>query len=206
MKQFNMLKKSSVKVSLIGLILAVILVCGAVWAEKENNKIDVKTDSTAQLAPSDLPPTDDLDPLRDMFRMQREMDRLFWSPFASFRAMPRMTTEWEEQFARPDMDLREQTDAYHVQMDLPGMDKSGISVEVRDNILTVKAESKRETTKKDGEKLLMRERSSGFMSRSVRLSMPVNTDKVTAEYKDGVLKIVLPKMQTDSPSKRIEIK
>jgi len=77
---------------------------------------------------------------------------------------------------------------------------------VKDNILTVKAERKTETLKKDGEKLLMQERSSGYMSRAVMLAKPVDATKVAAEYKDGVLKIALPKVKADQAPQKVEIK
>jgi HSP20 family protein len=79
-------------------------------------------------------------------------------------------------------------------------------VEVKDNVLTVKAERKQEFTKKDGGKVLMQERSSGFMSRALMLAKPVNASKVTADYKDGVLKITLPKEHADQAPQKVEVK
>lgn len=189
-----------------GAALALLLAASTACAEKENGKVDVKTEPAAQTAPAEQQAPDYLDPVREMIRMNREMDRFLGRPFASFSVMPRMAEELEGQFAKPDMDLREQADAYHVQMDLPGMDKSAISVEVKDNILTVKAERKQEAVKKDGDRVLMQERSAGFMSRAVMLSKPVDAEKVAAEYKDGVLKITLPKVHADQAPKQVQIK
>jgi len=190
-----------------GAALALILAASFAYAQKENNKIDVKTDAptTSQVVAKQQAP-DSLDPVRDMIQAQREMDQFFGQPFAAFSVMPKLATTWDDEFVRPDMDLTEKADSYHVQMDLPGMDKSGITVEVKDNILTVKAERKQESTKKDGDKLLMQERSSGFMSRAVMLAKPVDATKVTAEYNDGVLKITLPKVQADQAPQKIQIK
>lgn len=189
-----------------GAALALLLAAGTACAGKTSGKIDVKTDATAQAASEERYSPDYLDPVREMIQMRRAMDRFFGQPFAAFSVLPQLEQEFVGQFDRPDMDLREQADAYHVQMDLPGMDKAGITVEVKDNILTVKAERKQETTKKDGERLLMQERSMGFMSRAVSLAKPVDATKVTAEYKDGVLKVVLPKVQADQAPKQIQIK
>ena len=210
MKWNQLNKKSHAAISIAGLVTALILLSGAVWAEKNDGKIEVKTDASSAgqqtRINTDQQAPDYLDPIREMIRLQREMDQFFGRPFAAFNIMPELTTAWDDEFIRPDMDLTEQADAYHVQMDLPGMDKSGIAVEVKDNILTVKAESKRETTQKDGDKLLMQERSSGFMSRAIMLAKPVDAEKVTAEYRDGVLKIVLPKVQADQPPQKIPVK
>lgn len=188
------------------IIVVVVLTAGAAWAGKDNGKIDVKTDASAVQTAAEPQALDTLNPVREMIQMRREMNRLFGQPFATFSVMPQLDEELANGFAQPSMDLREQADAYHVQMDLPGMDKSGITVEVKDNILTVKAERKQETTKKDGDKVLMQERSSGFMSRAVMLAKPVDATKVAAEYKDGVLQITLPKVQVDQAPQKVEIK
>ena len=201
-------RKHHATISVVGMLIALTLLSGAVWAEKKTGEIEVKTDKSTvvQSNPTDQQAPDYMSPVREMIQMQREMDRFFGMPFASFNIMPPLTTAWDDEFIRPNMDLREQTDAYHVQIDLPGMDKSGIAVEVKDNILTVKAENKTETTRKDGEKLLMQERSSGFMSRAVMLAKPVDAEKVTASYKDGVLKITLPKVEADKAPKKNMVK
>jgi len=207
MKRIYLTKKSHVTLSITGLITALILVSGAVWAEKDIDKIDVKTDasSTVQPTPANQQAPDYLDPVREMIQTQRERDRFFGMPFASFNIMPPQTTAWDDEFIRPNMDLQEQADVYHVQMDLPGMDKSNITVEVKDNILTVKAEHKQEATQKEAGKLLMQERFRGFMSRAVMLSKPVDATRVAADYKDGVLKITLPKVQVDQAPQKITV-
>ncbi|MFA7256092.1 MAG: Hsp20/alpha crystallin family protein [Kiritimatiellales bacterium] len=189
-----------------GAALALILTASTACAQKDSGKIDVKTDGAAVQTVAAPQTSDTLDPVREMIQMRREMNRFLGQPFAAFSVMPQLDEELANGFSQPSMDLNEQADAYHVQMDLPGMDKSGITVEVKDDILTVKAERKQETTKKDGNKVLMQERSSGFMSRAVMLAKPVDATKVTAEYNNGVLKITLPKLHADQAPQRVEIK
>lgn len=190
-----------------GAALALILTASTACAQKEGAKIDVKTDGTAaQTVAQETQVPDYLDPVREMIQMQREMDRFIGRPFAAFSIRPQLGDARNGPFSMPDMDLTERADAYHVQMDLPGMDKSGITVEVKDNILTVKAERKLETSKKDGDRLLMQERTSGFMSRAIMLAKPVDASKVAAEYADGVLKITLPKVKADQAPQKVEIK
>lgn len=195
------------KIYTAGTVLVLILAAGAVFAQKESAKIDVKTDGAAVQPAAQPQAPDTLDPVREMIQMRREMNRFIGQPFAAFSVMPQLDEELAGGFSKPDMDLTEQADSYHVQMDLPGMDKSGITVEVKDNILTVKAERKQQTVKKDDNgKLLMQERSSGFMSRAVMLAKPVDASKVSAEYKDGVLNITLPKVHVDQAPQKVEIK
>ena len=201
-------KSSHAAVSAIGVIAAVALLCGAVWAEKATDKIDVKTgSSTQQVSPSKQAAAQSVNPFQDMLRLQREMDQLVsdqpsvWSSFPWDRALK------DETFLQqPDMDLHEQSGAYVVKMDLPGMDKSNINIEVNDNVLTVSAENRQSTEKKDGDKVLMQERSDGYISRSVMLPKAVDQANVTAEYKDGVLNITLPKLAKEQTSSRIPIK
>lgn len=211
MKSIRLNKRSKVKASAIGISTLLILTSGVVLAGNHDTKVKVKTDASCsdkqQVQNSkDQQAPNYLDPVREMIQTQRALDQFFGDPFAAFSVMPEVTTVWDDEFVRPDMDLTEQTDAYHVQMDLPGMNKSGISVEVKDNILTITAESKNETTKKDGDKLLMQERSSGFMSRAIALAKEVDAANVTAEYNNGVLSVTLPKVHADQPAKKVEIK
>lgn len=214
MKRVNLMNSPRKTGLLAGVMVVLLVTCGAVWAAKDNGKIEVKTgsSSTVQSSPAIAPDSsaaqapDYLDPVREIIRMQRDLDRFFGQPYASVGVMPSLDEDLVSGFAQPDMDLTEKADAYYVQMDLPGMDKSGITVEVKDNILTVKAEQKQETIKKDDGKVLMQERSSGFMSRAVMLAKPVDASKVAAEYQDGVLNITLPKVQADQPPKKVEIK
>ncbi len=208
MKQAYVKKKNYITFSVIGMLAALFLVSSVVWAEKDDGKVDVKTDasSAVQSNSEEAHVPDYMDPIREMIQTQRELDQFFGLPFASFNIMPELTTAWDDEFIRPNMDLSEDAATYHVQMDLPGMDKSNIAVEVKDNVLTVKAESKKEIVKKDGEKVLMKERSSGFMSRALMLPKPVNAEGVVAEYQDGVLQITLPKVQADQAPQKIPVK
>jgi HSP20 family protein len=191
---------------IVGTMTALLLLGGGtVWAKK-SDEIQLKKvvpDQQEQVNTNSFP---EVDLFRDMLGLQREMDRLFGSALNPYTGFPEFDTVWDENIGLPSMDLREQPEAYVVKMDLPGMNKSDISIEVRDNVLTVTAERKASVEKKDGEKVLVQERSLSSVSRDVVLQKPVDADQVTAEYKDGVLHITLPKTQKDQPVKKIEIK
>ncbi len=188
-------------------VLSVVLLLGggAVWAEKHDGKIQFKKDEPAKQEPNTKDPMPRLNPFRDLVQMQREMDRLFGSTLLPYSGFPEFDAVLDQKMEQA-MDLRENTDAFVVQMDLPGLDKSDIVIEVVDHVLTVSGERKESAEQKDGEKILMQERSSSAFSREVVLPRSVDADKVTAEYKAGVLTITLPKTEKDKEVRKIEIK
>jgi HSP20 family protein len=187
--------------------LAVVLLLGggAVWAEKHDGKIQLKKDDPTRQEPKAQEPLPRLNPFRDLVQMQREMDRLFGSTLLPYSGFPEFDAVLDQNVEQA-MDLRERSDVYVLQMDLPGLDKSDIVIEVVDHVLTVSGERKESVEKKDGEKILMQERSSSAFRREVMLPKSVDADKVVAVYKAGVLTITLPKTEQDKGVRKIEIK
>jgi len=97
----------------------------------------------------------------------------------------------------PSLDVKEEKDAYTVHIDLPGVDKSSIQVKVTEGILSVSGSRKAEHEEESAEKTWHRiERRSGSFERSLRLGNGVDANKVAAEYKDGVLKVTVPKKES----------
>lgn len=203
-RKFN---EKAIRTEIIAGTIAVLLLLGGgtVWAAK-NGKIQLKKDvpdKQEQVETNAFPHTE---LFRDMIGLQHEMERLFGSTLNPYSRFPGFDAVWAEDIGMPSMDLNEGSDAYQVKMDLPGMKKSDISIEVKDNVLIVAAERKASTEKKEDGKMLVQERSLSSVSREVVLSKPVDADKVSAEYKAGVLHITLPKTVQDHPTKKIEIK
>ena len=104
----------------------------------------------------------------------------------------------------PPMDISETDTEIVVKTDLPGMAQEDIDISIAGDILTVKGQKKQET-EDAGKTFHTVERSYGSFSRSVRLPAAVIADQVEASYKQGVLKIVLPKKEP-LQAKKIEIK
>ena len=106
----------------------------------------------------------------------------------------------------PRVDVTEDNDNLYVHAEIPGVDKKDINVSVTDGVLTISGEKKNET--RDENKNYFRiERTSGSFSRSFTLPTDVMTDKISAEYKDGVLNITLPKSEEAKVvEKKVEIK
>jgi len=99
-------------------------------------------------------------------------------------------------------DIEEKDDAFLITSDLPGFDKSEISVNVSDNVLTIKAEHKEES-KAEEKNYIRRERRYGSYQRCFNVE-DINVDDIKADYKNGVLSLTLPKVAPVEP-KKIEV-
>lgn len=103
------------------------------------------------------------------------------------------------------VDVKDKEDRYEVDADLPGLHREMIDVSYDEGILTISADMNEESkTEKDN--YVVNERRMGRVSRSFSVS-DVKEDEITAEYKDGVLKVVLPKSgEEKKKSKKIDIR
>ncbi len=102
-------------------------------------------------------------------------------------------------------DIKESENEYIVEAELPGVNKEEIVVEFKEDVLTISAQKQKDIDE-EKENYVRRERKRGKVSRSFYVQN-IHSEGITADYKDGVLKIVLPKMkETPSDSHRIEIK
>jgi len=128
----------------------------------------------------------------------RELARVFDDPF--FR------TTFGEASCRwcPAVDVAENDKELLVSADLPGIDPKQVEITVQENILTLSGERKAESESKD-ESYHRVERAYGSFTRSFVLPSTVDETKVSAEYKDGVLRIHLPKREEAKP-RRIDVK
>lgn len=104
----------------------------------------------------------------------------------------------------PSMDVSETGKEIIVNAELPGMDATNIDISVRGSVLTLKRERKREYEEGD-ENLHRVERRYGAFSRSIGLPAEVDSEKAEATYKDGVLRLILPKTKEESVRK-IQVK
>ena len=135
-------------------------------------------------------------PARDIFGMPLGFNRLFDDFFSP--ATPHNGTSlhnWE-----PRVDVYEDKESYFIDAELPGMDKKDITVDLDGGILTLKAERSAENEVKD-ENFYRRERACGKYERAFRMPEEIDTGKIAADYKDGVLKIRVPKTEKPSPQK-----
>lgn len=92
------------------------------------------------------------------------------------------------------MNVADRKDMIEVTVELPGMEKDDISIEVKDNMLSIAGEKKGETEVKDGD-YYMQERSFGTFNRSLALPDNIEINKITSSLKNGVLTINIPKTE-----------
>lgn len=103
----------------------------------------------------------------------------------------------------PRADVHETDDAFVVQLDVPGIDKNDVKVKFEDNTLVVTGERKYEN-KDDNKNYHHVERVYGSFTRTLKLPKDINAQKISANFKNGVLEITLPKSEEVKP-KEIEI-
>ncbi len=102
-------------------------------------------------------------------------------------------------------DIRESDDAFTIETELPGYDKSELAVNMKEGVLTVRAEHKAEAEDKSGAGYIRRERSTETVERRFEVS-GVDAEGIKAEYVNGVLRLTLPKLPEVVPAQRqIEI-
>jgi HSP20 family protein len=135
------------------------------------------------------------------------MSLIRWDPFREFNRLPTRYGDffgknWEVPMSttvwNPSVDIFETENEVVLKAELPGMNPKDIDVKLENNVLMLKGERHFEKETKE-ENYHRVEREYGTFSRSFALPTAVNADKVTAEYKDGVLKIVLPKKEEIKP-------
>lgn len=103
-------------------------------------------------------------------------------------------------------DIRDDGEKYVMESELPGFEKEDISLDINGAYLTISAEHKASEEKKDGSNYIRRERKFSSYKRSFDIT-DVDTNGISAEYKNGILIIDLPKKKPEEPvSKRLEIK
>jgi len=137
-------------------------------------------------------------PLQDLMVLQDRMNRLFED------ATQRRTQPADDEFERADWtpaaDIYETDSGYSIAMDLPGIDREALEIDIDDSRLIVKGTREITETKQHRS-----ERPRGKFLRTFSVPGSVDQAKIGAEYKDGVLQIRLPK-RTEQKPKRIDIK
>jgi len=132
-------------------------------------------------------------PDTDLFRLQRSMNHMFDSFFAPRAQEEDSYCDW-----MPAVDIHETADSIVLRADVPGMSKDDIKVVVHENTLTLKGERKSEKKEEKASYYRM-ERACGSFYRSFSLPSMVDAAKIKAAYTNGVLEIVLPKMEEAKP-------
>lgn len=133
-------------------------------------------------------------PFQQLSSLRQEIDRLFDSPLATLEeATQPFMGGW-----MPSVDLFEDKDNFVLKAELPGMKKEEIEISLHEGVVSISGERKQEQKHEDAE-TYRSERFFGRFHRTISLPSPVNGEKVTANYKDGVLTVTLPKSEETKP-------
>ena len=139
-------------------------------------------------------------PLREMSTLQNRVNSLLNEPF--FRSGGEDDDlGWGSWY--PAVDMFDDDDKIVIKAELPGVDKKDISVDVKDRVLTLSGERNYDNEVKE-ENYYRRERGYGKFKRAFNLPADVDPDKIKADFKDGVLKVEMPKPEAQKP-KRITV-
>ena len=128
----------------------------------------------------------------EIWDLRKEVDRLFRD------FLEGQVKEKGEIVYLPPLDIYEDNDKIIVEAEIPGLSKEDIKINVADNILTIRAEKKKEEKIKEKD-VIYEEIAYGIYEREIELPQTVDTDKIDAVYENGVLKIILPKKEEVKP-------
>lgn len=139
-------------------------------------------------------------PWREMSTLPNRFNRLFDDPFFS---IGRMDDDSGLGMWNPAVDLYEKDDHFMIKAELPGVDKNDIKIDLKDRLLTLSGERTYDNEVKE-ENYYRRERSYGKFQRAFTLPADVDSDKIKADFKDGVLQIEVPKPE-EKKAKQVTI-
>jgi len=139
-------------------------------------------------------------PFRHLSVLRDEIDRLFESPL---NALTSGSQEFMSGWS-PTIDLYDDRDHLVLKAEIPGMKKEDINISLHGDVLTLSGERKEEKTFEEAN-TYRSERFLGRFQRTLTLPVTVDSSKVQASYKDGVLTVTLPKSEEAKP-KQIEVK
>lgn len=135
--------------------------------------------------------SDTADSLKDLMNLQNEMNRLFYD-----------YTDYE---GNPAVNIWSKQDELIVTAELPGINVEEANITAKGDILTIEGQYSQDGPKEEDVVYHRNEREEGQFLKNVRLPFQVDTNKISANYQNGVLKIILPRSEESKP-KKIEVK
>ncbi|MCK4441690.1 MAG: Hsp20/alpha crystallin family protein [Sulfurovaceae bacterium] len=138
------------------------------------------------------------DPVFKQFqKLQSDMNKVFENfhkQFFNDMSIPKIPVNLDNGFSMSvKTDVVDKGDHYEVTADLPGVDQKAINLKVKDNILSIEAKTQNSKEDKKDDKIIKQERFVGSFYRAMSLPNDANADKMTTDYKNGVLTITIPK-------------
>jgi len=133
--------------------------------------------------------------------LQREMNQLFDNVWRGAD----LPTAWQGQAMVPSVDVSEDDSNVYVTADLPGLSENDVEVSYADGALRISGEKTEETTDKE-RNYHVTERHYGRFERVLPLAREVEADRISAEFRNGVLTVTLPKAQAAANARKIEVR
>jgi HSP20 family protein len=172
----------------------------------DSNQVPVRTESKAG------EPRSGLQAWQPFRSLRQEMDRLF-ADFERDWGWPRSLEPFFGRgtsltYSVPAVDVAETDDAYEITAELPGLVEKDVEVKLANEVLTIKGEKQEEKEEKERTTgYHVSERRYGTFQRSFRIPNGVDVDKIEATFKNGVLKVALPKTkEAQSAVKKIDVR
>ena len=170
-----------------------------IYNTKANNQIVSQKILPIKQLNQPLVKDDDLDkifagnPFEQMQKMEQNMQKVFNSMNSQFATMPEFEKFFKNDMSiSPALNMKKYKDRYELSVSIPGSEKNNIKVNTKDGVLTIEAKTK---TIKDenSSNFIKKEMYEGTFARSLSLPSDADTRNIKTNYKDGILKIVIPK-------------
>jgi HSP20 family protein len=144
-------------------------------------------------------------PEHPLHRFHQEVDRLFEDAFRGFGlgdgVQGGLWPAAEQGVFKPRLDLGATEDAYSISVEVPGVEAKDVHVDIANDILTIRGEKKQEKEEKDRHYYRL-ERSYGNFQRILSLPEDADRDNVTASFKNGILRVKIPRKPLPAPDVR----
>ena len=138
------------------------------------------------------------DPFRELLTLQERLDKMYREMERTRKEEDFVSSEWT-----PPVDIFESGETFVLKLEIPEVDKDSIDIKINDNELSIKGERRLEPGV-DPENYHRMERGYGTFTRSFSLTKSIDSSKIRANIKDGILRIELPKKEEVKP-KQIKI-
>ncbi|WP_373031116.1 Hsp20/alpha crystallin family protein [Sulfurovum sp.] len=150
--------------------------------------------ATSGVMATEKTPDTSFNPFEEIQKMQQEMGKMF-ERFHQKMMEEDMFSKFTFSFpSMPAMDLVDEGDSYVLETDIPGAEKNKIDITVEGRVLKIEAKTSK-NKEEEGKGYVKRERFTSSYMRTITLPQDANAEKFESEYKDGVLKITIPKQK-----------
>jgi HSP20 family protein len=140
-----------------------------------------------------------------VLRKRNDLPSLF-NGFFDGDVFPGFFWDIEKRNGTPAVNIVETMDDYRIEVAAPGLDKSDFKIDLENNVLTISAE-KEDKQEEKNERFMRREFNYSSFSRSFTVPDTMNGEKISAQHKDGVLNVIIPKKEEarEKPARAIQI-